>query len=222
MSSDEAYSSELEKFLSQAQHPKVVELLQSALDKCKKDATRSSAQSSTVQAVKAKPKSDKPSVYFAPINSYGWDQSSKYVKIYVSSISSVDELKEENVKANFTEKSFELQVLNVKDKCYSLEINSLLKPIVPDKSTVKVKGNSVVLSLFKKSQDNWSHLTVHEKKMKDSKDSAPKYDSGKDPGEGIMDMMKKMYNEGDDEMKRTIAKAWTESQERKTKDLDGF
>ena len=57
--------------MSQAQHPKVVELLQSALDKCKKDATRSSAQSSTVQAVKAKPKSDKPSVYFAPINSYG-------------------------------------------------------------------------------------------------------------------------------------------------------
>jgi len=34
----------------------------------------------------------------------GWDQSSKYVKIYVSSISGVDELKEENVKANFTEK----------------------------------------------------------------------------------------------------------------------
>ena len=39
---------------------------------------------------------------------------------------------------NFIFRSFELQVLNVKDKCYSLEINSLLKPIVPDKSTVKV------------------------------------------------------------------------------------
>ena len=28
-------------------------------------------------------------------------------------------------------------------------------------------------------------------------------------------MMKKMYDEGDDEMKRTIAKAWTEGQEKK-------
>jgi len=37
-----------------------------------------------------------------------------------------------------------------------------------------------------------------------------------------MDMMRKMYNEGDDEMKRTIAKAWTESQEKRTKDFDGF
>ena len=27
--------------------------------------------------------------------------------------------------------------------------------------------------------------------------------------------MKKMYDEGDDEMKRTIAKAWTEGQEKK-------
>jgi len=61
----------LEKFLSQAQHPKVVELLQNALDKYKKDATKSPAQPSTVQAVKAKPKSDKPSMYFTTINSYG-------------------------------------------------------------------------------------------------------------------------------------------------------
>ena len=30
-----------------------------------------------------------------------------------------------------------------------------------------------------------------------------------------MDMMKKMYQEGDDEMKRTIAKAWTEGQDKK-------
>ena len=29
-----------------------------------------------------------------------------------------------------------------------------------------------------------------------------------------MDLMRQMYNEGDDEMKRTIAKAWTESREK--------
>lgn len=28
--------------------------------------------------------------------------------------------------------------------------------------------------------------------------------------------MKKMYQDGDDEMKRTIAKAWTEGQDKKT------
>lgn len=30
-----------------------------------------------------------------------------------------------------------------------------------------------------------------------------------------MNMLKKLYSEGDDEMKRTLNKAWTESQEKK-------
>ena len=53
----------------------------------------------------------------------------------------------------------------------------------------------------------------------DSKSKAmdPKPDASKDPSAGLMDMMKKMYEEGDDEMKRTIAKAWTEGQDKKVK-----
>ena len=54
------------------------------------------------------------------------------------------------------------------------------------------------------------------------RDTKPKYDPDKDPNEGIMDLMRKMYNEGDDDMKRTIAKAWTESQEKRAKGLDDF
>ena len=41
-------------------------------------------------------------------------------------------------------------------------------------------------------------------------------DKDRDPSESLMDLMKKMYDEGDDEMKRTIAKAWTESREKQT------
>ena len=41
-----------------------------------------------------------------------------------------------------------------------------------------------------------------------------------DPQAGLMKMMKKMYDEGDDDMKRTIAKAWTESQDKKMKGED--
>ncbi len=42
----------------------------------------------------------------------------------------------------------------------------------------------------------------------------PKMDEGKDPGDSLMQLMKNMYETGDDEMKRTIAKAWTESREK--------
>lgn len=36
-----------------------------------------------------------------------------------------------------------------------------------------------------------------------------------DPSDGLMSMLKKIYTDGDDEMKRTITKAWVESQEKK-------
>ena len=43
---------------------------------------------------------------------------------------------------------------------------------------------------------------------------SPSLDKDEDPSSSIMKMMKQMYDDGDDEMKRTIAKAWTESREK--------
>jgi calcyclin binding protein len=43
----------------------------------------------------------------------------------------------------------------------------------------------------------------------------PKMDENADPQDGLMSLMKKMYEDGDDEMKRTISKAFTESREKK-------
>lgn len=42
-------------------------------------------------------------------------------------------------------------------------------------------------------------------------------DENADPSDGLMSMLKKMYSDGDDEMKRTINKAWSESQDKKAK-----
>ena len=48
----------------------------------------------------------------------------------------------------------------------------------------------------------------------------PKAEDNADPSAGLMNMMKQMYEEGDDEMKRTIAKAWTESSSKRNSELD--
>lgn len=40
----------------------------------------------------------------------------------------------------------------------------------------------------------------------------------KDPSSGLMDMLKNMYDDGDDDMKRTISKAWCQSRENKKPD----
>lgn len=51
-----------------------------------------------------------------------------------------------------------------------------------------------------------------------AKTSKPKKDS--DPNDGIMSMLRNLYDEGDDDMKRTLAKAWTEVQEKRKKGGD--
>jgi len=58
----------------------------------------------------------------------------------------------------------------------------------------------------------WDHLELcflfHRK---------PSYDTETDPSEGLMNVLKKIYEDGDDDMKRTINKAWVESREKQAK-----
>ena len=55
-------------------------------------------------------------------------------------------------------------------------------------------------------------IFIETQMSKSSKEGDPK---SEDPQAGIMNMMKKMYDEGDDNMKRTIAEAWTKANDKK-------
>lgn len=56
-------------------------------------------------------------------------------------------------------------------------------------------------------------MTLTEKRLADIKKSDMKMDKD-DPSAGVMGLMKSMYDSGDSETKRMIAKAWTESQQK--------
>ena len=47
----------------------------------------------------------------------------------------------------------------------------------------------------------------------------PDIDDTKDPSESLMGLLKQMYDDGDDEMKRTLSKAWYESREKKGSEM---
>ncbi|KAM5238337.1 calcyclin-binding protein isoform 3-T3 [Ctenodactylus gundi] len=87
--------------------------------------------------------------YTVKISNYGWDQSDKFVKIYIT-LTGVHQVPTENVQVHFTERK-------------------------------------------------------------------PSYDAETDPSEGLMNVLKKIYEDGDDDMKRTINKAWVESREKQAK-----
>jgi len=166
--------------------------------------------------------------YDVPFKNYSWDQSDKYVKFYLTGLNGVKELDNENLVPDFTQTSAKLKVCNLAGKNHIFEIIQLPHKILPDKSHFKVKSDMVTVFLAKADEGkSWSHATAAAKAQADKKSASmakmtDSPDTSKDPQAGLMDMMKKMYDEGDDEMKRTIAKAWTEGQDKKAGGMGGM
>ncbi|CAF4598851.1 unnamed protein product [Rotaria socialis] len=150
--------------------------------------------------------------YTKEITVYAWDQSDKFVKIYVQNLDGVGDLSSDQVRCSFEERVFSLEINNLKNVNYLFKRGRLLNEIKPAQSTFKVKKDMVIISLAKVDNKKWECIFRDEKKTEDK--PLPKMDDSKDPGDSLMKLMKNMYETGDDDMKRTIAKAWTESREK--------
>ena len=68
----------------------------------------------------------------------GWDESSRFVKIYVN-IPKCDQITNEQTSCEFTDTSFKLTVKNHDNKNHTLQIVKLARKIKPDASTCKVR-----------------------------------------------------------------------------------
>lgn len=146
------------------------------------------------------------------IFNYAWDQSDKFVKLYIT-LNDVQKQEQDAVSTTFTQRSLDFQAM-VENKVHSLKITSLASTIKPAESYHKVKQDMVILFLRKDQPKKWACVTSLEEKAKDAKVPKPKEDEDQDPSKSIMTLMKQMYDEGDDEMKKTIAKAWTEARDK--------
>ncbi|PON57523.1 Alpha-crystallin, subunit A [Trema orientale] len=207
---------ELRHFQSIAKRPRVLDLISSEirnLEKLSKEAvTPPTSQAPTPISTAVKVPST-PAVSYITLGSFSWEQDNDKVKLYIS-LEGVDQ---EKVEADFKPVSFDIKFHDVQGKNYRCAIPKLNKEIVPEKCKVLVKPTRVVLTLIKASKGNWLDLYYKEDKLK------PNLNKERDPMAGIMDLMKNMYEEGDEEMKRTIAKAWTDARSGKTTDpLKGF
>jgi calcyclin binding protein len=130
---------------------------------------------------------------------------------------------EENVKfEKLTKRSLELRISNLEQKDYLFVVNNLLDDIIEDKCYRRIKTDMVVIYLRKANEGvKWDYITSIEKRIKEKKanDLVDTADvESNDPGAGLINIMKKMYQSGDTEMKQVIAKAWTEAQEKREKD----
>jgi calcyclin binding protein len=155
------------------------------------------------------PEDSKKREVFVPIESFAWDQgdyNGSTVTIFVT-LENVGSVKNQ-VNCNFTKSSFDLKVLGLNGNNYRLFKDNLDKDIIPDQSSFSVKKNKVVVKLQKQkgeySYDTWTDLTAKKPKQQSK--------AANDPMGGLMDMMKDMYDKGDDNMKKTIAEAMMKAQ----------
>ncbi|XP_073115261.1 uncharacterized protein [Elaeis guineensis] len=189
---------ELRHLESIAKRPRVLSLLSSEIRNL--DATLSKVTAASA-------------LNYVTLGSFSWDQDNDKIKLYLL-LEGVQEGKMETV---FKPVSVDIKFHDVQGKNYRFSILKLNKEIVPEKCKVVVKPTKVIVTLSKASKGNWLDLHFKEDKLK------PSLDKDKDPMAGIMDLMKNMYEEGDDEMKRTIAKAWSDARSGKTADsLRGY
>jgi len=154
---------------------------------------------------------------YTPISRFSFDAGSSsdpFVTIYIP-LPNVGTIPKSNIDCVFTNASFDLTITELEGKNYRLVKDNLDKDIVGDDSKLKIRSNKIILKLAKVkseygSYDFWTDLT-----SKKSKKEAEKKKSA-DPSAGIMDLMKDMYDSGDDNMKKTIAEAMMKSRNGET------
>jgi calcyclin binding protein len=131
--------------------------------------------------------------------------SAAFVTLYVP-LPGVGAIDRSLIHCDFTATSFDLVVNDLKGKSYRLVKDNLEKDIDPAKSKIIVKADKVLVKLQKIKQeygsyDYWQQLTA--KKNRKEKD---------DPNKSIMNLMKDMYDEGDDQMKKMIGETMMKQQ----------
>ncbi|KAK7945651.1 hypothetical protein WMY93_001379 [Mugilogobius chulae] len=205
----EADLTELGSLLKKAERNRVKDVLTQEIKKVEKELSSKQQQKEQLSRKETNPSKV---AYTVKITNYAWDQSDKFVKIYLT-LKDVHKIPSENVEVTFTEGSFSVLVKELDGKNHQMTILNLLHPINEKDSYKKIKTDMLLIMCKKQSTHKWEYLTKVEKQSKDK--DKPKMDDNADPSDGLMNMLKKIYDEGDDEMKRTINKAWSESQEKK-------
>lgn len=136
---------------------------------------------------------------------------SELIRVYIE-LPDVVNVGRESIALECTNNSFDLKIHGYKDKNLRLVLNNLGGKINPDKTRFILKKKYVIVKLVKPAPQTWGNL-LYKKKF----DPLKKMDRKEDPQVGLMKMMQRMYEEGDDSMKRTISEAFAKSQEEQMK-----
>lgn len=158
---------------------------------------------------------------YVPIDRFAFDaggHNSQFVTLYVD-LPGIGSIPKDKIKCEFTSTTVDLEVHDLKGKSYRMFRDNLDKDIDAAKCKYIVKSDKIIIKLAKckgeyGSYDYWTDLTAKKKKK-------PKSGAKEDPTGSIMELMKDMYDSGDDKMKKMIGETMLKQQRGELgKDMD--
>jgi calcyclin binding protein len=207
---------ELKRILAFGSTPYIENLLRAEIARLSAIFPEDPTPASAPVPVASPPKPAPVRKIFRGIDSYAFSDASETARIIISDVEGLDQAQ---IEFSPTERAFTITVLRESQGLPNLRLTvDSLKKIVPGESRYTKKGKTLTVILKKKKSATWTKLKKTKSGIKKPKPGETK--KSDDPSAGLMDMMKKMYDEGDDEMKRTMQKAWWEAQNKKDKDKD--
>jgi calcyclin binding protein len=152
--------------------------------------------------------------YYVPIDTFAFDAggyNSPFVTLYVE-LPRVGSIPRDSITCHFTKSSVDLIVRNLDNKSYRLYKDNLDKDVDPTKCKIIVKSHKVLVKLAKVksseygSYDYWTQLTAKKSRK------AEKEKKKEDPSASIMQLMRDMYEDGDDNMRKVIGETMLKQQ----------
>jgi calcyclin binding protein len=214
---------ELEKLLSQIQRPTAKTQLELLVKKIRGEASALKSKPAVAAAAaapvpvaisSASRPVPSPSATYTTIDRFAFDaggSSDKFVTLYLPlpGVGAIKKNAADHISVDFGKDKFDFKLHDLNGKNYRLIRDNLEHDIVPDKSKYIVKADKIVVKLQKVkgeygSFDYWSKLTDPAKKDKKSSSSGGGSSAKDNPTDGLMDMMKNLYDSGDDKMKKMI------------------
>ncbi|KAJ4462577.1 putative calcyclin-binding protein [Paratrimastix pyriformis] len=139
------------------------------------------------------------------LKNFSWTQENGFVEIYLE-LANVGTVPTEHVHVTVQANAIGAVVEGLEGKNYRFTQNPLCHPIDPAASLYRVRPNRIYFKLKKaKESEYWDSVQMRADRFSEAL-KKEKYDYS-DPSKGLMDLMKNLYESGDDEMKRTIAKS---------------
>ena len=144
------------------------------------------------------------------IEKFAWDQDDSVVRVYVTSLDGFKSHPKEKYKVGYTENSAVVSIVDFKGTNYRLKFPRLQEKI--QSARVTAKSNGFTLTLKKEGYEIWESVEYRPPIVQKVDHKKP---ASANPADDLVDIMKEMYENGDEEIRKTIAQAWIKAREEK-------